>query len=84
MLHNSQNLDNLNQFQLVEGIASTICNANGNTEKNKIIQALYELIEPTKAKGGNVINLLKKIAEVIVKDPSGSTANKIINIAKTK
>jgi hypothetical protein len=80
---NTQNLNNLNQLQLVDLIASTISNAN-NIDKNKVTQSLNDLIEPTKAKGINFIDSLKKIAEVILKDPSGNTANKIINIAKTK
>ncbi len=80
---NSQNLDNLNQFQLIDLIASTISNAN-NIDKNKVIQSINDLIEPTNAKGGNVIELLKKITEGILNDPSGGIANKIINIAKTK
>jgi hypothetical protein len=78
-----QNLDNLNQFQLVDLISSTISNSN-NIDKNKITQSINELIEPTKAKGGNVIELLKKIAGGILKDPSGNIASNIINIAKTK
>ena len=80
---NSKNLDNLNQFQLVDLIASTISDVN-NIDKNKVTQSLNDLIEPTKSKGGNVIDVLKKIANVILKEPSGSTAIKIVNIAKTK
>ena len=80
---NTQNLNNLNQVQLVDLIASTISNAN-NIDKNKVTQSLNDFIEPTKAKGGNVIDSLKKIANVILKEPSGSTAIKIVNIAKTK
>lgn len=83
MLNSPQNINNLNQVQLVDLIALTISNAN-NIDKNKVIQALNVFIEPTKAKGDNVIDLLKKIADVILKDPSGNTANKIINVAKTK
>jgi hypothetical protein len=82
-LQNSLNINNLNQIQLVDLIASTISNTN-NIDKNKIIQSINDLIEPTKAKGGNVIDLLKKIADNIVKEPSGSIANKILNIDKTK
>ena len=37
---------------------------------------MNDMTEPTKAKGGNVIEYLKKIGDVIVKDPSGNTANK--------
>ena len=82
ILQNS-NINNLNQVQLVDLIASTISNTN-NIDKNKIIKSINDLIEPTKAKGGNVIDLLKKIADNIVKEPSGSIANKILNIDKTK
>ena len=80
---NTQNLNNLNQLQLIDLISSTISNAN-NIDKNKVIQSLIDLIKPTKAKGGNVIESLKKIAEIILKEPSGSTAIEIVNIAKTK
>jgi hypothetical protein len=82
ILQNS-NINNLNQVQLVDLIASTISNTN-NIDKNKIIKSINDLIEPTKAKGGNVIDLLKKIADSIIKEPSGSIANKILNIDKTK
>ena len=71
------------QDQLVYLISSTISNAN-NIDKNKVIQSLTDFIEPTKAKGGNVIEFLKQLSEIIVKEPSGSIANKIINTAKTK
>lgn len=80
---NTQNLNNLNQVQLVDLISSTISNAN-NIDKNKIIQSLNDFIEPTKAKGGNVIESLKQLSEIILKEPSGSIANTIINLAKTK
>lgn len=83
LTNTNQTLDNLNQFQLVDLISSTISNAN-NIDKNKIIQSINDFIEPTKAKGGNVIDSLKKVADVILKDPSGSTANKIISLDKTK
>ena len=80
----NQNLNNLNQQQqLVDLIASTISIAN-NIDKNKVILAVNDMIEPTKAKGGNVIELLKKIADIISNDPSGVTAIKIINKANTK
>ncbi len=82
-LQNSLNINNLNQIQLVDLIASTISTKN-NIDKNKIIQSINDLIEPTKAKGGNVIDLLKKIADNIIKEPSGNIANKILNINKTK
>lgn len=80
---NTQNLNNLNQVQLVDLISSTISNAN-NIDKNKIIQSLNDFIEPTKAKGGNVMESLKQLSEIILKEPSGSIANTIINLAKTK
>ena len=80
---NAQNLNNLNQFQLVDLIASTISNAN-IIDKNKVTQSLNDFIEPTKANGGNVIEYLKQLYAIIVKDPSGSSANKIINLAQTK
>ena len=80
----NQNLNNnLNQQKLVDQIASTISIAN-NIDKNKVIQVLNDLIETTKAKGGNVIESLKKIADVISKDPSGVAANKIVNAANRK
>ena len=65
-------------------VAFIISNTNNDIDKNKIVQAINDMIEPTKAKGGNVIELLKKIADTISKDPAGVTANKIINKAKTK
>jgi hypothetical protein len=80
---NIQNLNNLNQLQLVDLIASTISNAN-NIDKNKVTQSLNDFIEPTQANGGNVIESLKKIADIILKDPSGNVANKVISVAKTK
>jgi hypothetical protein len=83
ILQNSLNINNLNQTQLVDLIASTISNTN-NIDKNKIIQSINDLIEPTKAKGGNVIDLLKTIADNIIKEPAGNIANKILNIDKTK
>ena len=79
----TQNLSNLNQQQLVDLIATTISNAN-NIDKNKVIQAVNDMIEPIKVKGGNVIESLKRIAGVIIKDPSGFAAKNIINVAKTK
>ena len=78
-----QNLNNLNQFQLVDLIASTISNSN-NIDKNKVIQSLNDLIAPTKAKGGNVIESLKKISEIVTNDPSGNIANRLVNSARTK
>jgi hypothetical protein len=35
-------------------------------------------------RGGNVLGYLKQIAKIVLKDPSGNIANKIINLAKTK
>jgi Bacterial Ig domain len=80
---NSQNLNNLNQIQLVDLIASEISNAN-NIDKNKVIQAINDFIESTKAKTSNVMEPLKKLAKIILNDPSGAIANNIINTAKTK
>lgn len=80
---NTPNLNTLNQFQLVDLIASTISNAN-NIDKNKLTQSLNDFIEPTKAKGDNVIELLKKISGIISKDPSGDVAMNIINAANKK
>ncbi len=82
-LINIQNLKNLDQFQLVDLIASTISISN-NIDKNKVIQTLDDFIAPTKAKGGNIIESLKKIADIVSKDPTGILANKLINIARTK
>ena len=78
---NIQNLNNLNQAQLVDLIATEISNAN-NVDKNKLIQAVNGSTEKTKAKGGNVIESLKKIAGNILNDPSGKVANIFINAAK--
>lgn len=50
----------------------------------RFTQWLNDFIEPTKANGGNVIESLKKIADIILKDPSGNVANKVIKVAKTK
>lgn len=50
----------------------------------RFTQWLSDFIEPTKANGGNVIESLKKIADIILKDPSGNVANKVIKVAKTK
>ena len=62
---------NLKQSQLIDLIASTISNAN-NIDKNKVIQSINDLIEPLKARGGfNVIDSLKNLARIILKDPSG-------------
>lgn len=82
-LTSKQNLNNLNQFQLVDLIASTISNSN-NIDKNKVIQSLNDLIAPTKAKGGNVNESLRKISDIVTNDPSGNLANKLVNIARTK
>lgn len=79
----TQNTNDVNQLQLVEEIAYNISNAN-DIDINKVMQALNGLIESTQAKGGNVIDSLKKIKDGISKNPSGSIANNIINIAKTK
>jgi hypothetical protein len=72
------NIDNLNQFQLADLISSTISNAN-NIDTIKVRQSLNGFIDLTKASGGNVIDYLKQIAEVISTDPSGNVAKRIIN-----
>ena len=38
----------------------------------------------SKGGGSNVLEGLKKIAKIVLKDPSGKIVNKIINMAKTK
>jgi len=78
-----QNIKNLNQHQLVDLIATTISNAN-NIDKNKVIQAVNDKIEPIKSKGGNVIESLQRIANAVSKDPSGVAAKNIINAANKK
>ena len=80
---NIKNLENLDQFQLVDIISTSISNAN-NIDKSKVTQALNDFIEPTKASGASILEPLKNIAEVILEDPTGNTAEKIINVAKTK
>ena len=77
---NTQNFNNLNQQQLVDLIASTISIVN-NIDKNKVIQTINDIIESTKAKGGNVIDSLKNIAKFVLNDPSGKVAKNIINAA---
>ena len=42
------------------------------------------MIESTKVEGDNVIDSLQNIADVILKEHSRNTANKIINLTKTK
>ena len=79
-----QNLNNLNQDQLVDLIATAISNANNNIDKNKVIQVINELSQKEKAKGGNVIESLQRIANVVSKDPSGVAAKNIINAANKK
>jgi hypothetical protein len=78
-----QNLDNFTQVQLVDLISAEISNA-GHIDKNKVIMSINDFIGPTEAEGGNVLEYLKQIAKIVVKDPSGNIANKIINLAKTK
>jgi hypothetical protein len=80
---NPQNLDNFTQVQLVDLISAEISNA-GHINKNKVTMSINDFIGPTEAKGGNVLEYLKQIAEIVLKDPSGNIANKIINLAKTK
>ena len=77
--NSNQNLNNMNQQQLIDLLASTISTAN-NIDKNKVMLVMNDTIEQTKAKGDNVIDLLRKIADNVVKDPFGTTANKIMNI----
>lgn len=78
-----ENLKNLNEVQLVDLVSNKISETN-NIDKNKVTLSLYDFIEPTKESGLDVIEPLKQIAEVILKDPTGTTAIKIIDVAKTK
>ena len=80
---NLRNLEYLTQVQLVDLISSEISNA-GHIDKNKVTMSINDFIEPTEAEGGNVLGYLKQIAKIVLKDPSGNIANKIINLAKTK
>ena len=75
-----QNLNNLNQAQLVDLIATEISNAN-NIDKTTLILAIDDLSGKTKAKGGNVIDSLKNIAGFVMNDPSGNVAKNIIKTA---
>jgi hypothetical protein len=68
---------------MVDLTCNIISNAN-NIHKNKVIQEVIDMIEPTKAKGGNVIEPLKRIANAVSKDPSGVAANNIINEANDR
>jgi hypothetical protein len=76
---NIQNLNNLNQDQLVDLIATEISTAN-NIDKNKLIQVINDLSESTKAKGANVIDSLKRLAGVVLNDPTGKTAKSLISV----
>jgi hypothetical protein len=53
-------------------------------EKIKITQTLIELSEITKSKGGDPMKFLRLLSTIIVKNPSHSTINNIIEKAKTK
>jgi hypothetical protein len=77
---NTQNLNNLDQAQLVDLIASTISDAN-NVDKLKIVQVINESAEKTKAKGANVIDSLKRMAGVVLNDPTGKVAKSFIQAA---
>jgi hypothetical protein len=76
-----QNLDYLTQVQLVDLISSEISNA-GHIDKNKVTMSINDFIGPTEAEGGNVLGYLKQIAKIVLKDPSGNIANKIITLLK--
>jgi hypothetical protein len=77
----NQNLNNLNEQQLVELIASTVSIAN-NIDKNKVLQVVNDLSASKKATGsGNVIDSLKNIAGFVLNDPSGNVAKNIIKVA---
>ena len=78
-----QNLDYLTQVQLVDLISSEISNA-GHIDKNKVTMSINGFWGPPEAEGGNVLGYPKQIAKIVLKDPSGNIANKIINLAKTK
>ena len=80
---NLRNLEYFTQVQLVDLISSEISNA-GHIDKNKVTMSINDFIEPTEAEGGNVLGYLKQIAKIVLKDPSGNIANKIINLTKTK
>jgi hypothetical protein len=77
---NTQNLNNLDHVQLVDLIASEISTAN-NIDKTKLIQVINDLSEKTKAKGANVIDSLKRMAGVVLNDPTGKVAKSLINTA---
>lgn len=80
---NPQNLDNFTQVQLVDLISTEISNAD-HINKNKVTISINDFIGATEAEGGNVLEYLKQIAKIVLKDPSGNIANKIIKLAKTK
>jgi hypothetical protein len=80
---NPQNLDNFTQVQLVDVISTEISNAD-HINKDKVTISINDFIGATEAEGGNVLEYLKQIANIVLKDPSGNIANKIIKLAKTK
>lgn len=80
---NPQNLDNFTQVQLVDLISTEISNAD-HINKDKVTISINDFIGATEAEGGNVLEYLKQIANIVLKDPSGNIANKIIKLAKTK
>ena len=53
-----------------------------NIEKNKIKQALIDLIESTPSNSGDVMKSLRQIATLIIKDPFDPISDKIIGIVK--
>jgi hypothetical protein len=57
----TQNLNNLNQAQLIDLIATEISNAN-NIDKTTLILGINDLSEKTKAKGGNEDKILGKLS----------------------
>jgi hypothetical protein len=77
----SLNLNILNQNQLVDVISLEISQAY-NIEKDKIKQALFDLIEITQTKNGDVLKPLRQIATSIINDPFDPISDKIIGIVK--
>ena len=64
-------------------ISTEISNAD-HINKDKVTISINDFIGATEAEGGNVLEYLKQIAKIVLKDPSGNIANKIIKLAKTK
>ena len=46
--------------------------------------SINDFIGPTEGEGGNVLEYRKQNTKIVLKDPSGNIANKIINQAKIK